>query len=174
MLEGIQTRIFGPPVEDMQQSGFVLKREVVEQTTALFEQQLSQRESGPVQMLVEVPDSPASVVNVFQFYGKAAVAHVLRAPPEGNVPALAAVFVMLPGIDPEADEAAIASIEVSKDKTGKPLPFGPKVYQSLRADARPLLGMLFFAVEAVTDSSLRLLGICLANAYFGVIRRRFA
>jgi hypothetical protein len=33
--------------------------------------------------------------------------------------------------------------------------------------------MLFHAAEAVTDTSLRLLGVCLAEAFFASLRKRF-
>ena len=167
MIEGIQTRIFGPKAADVEAAGFVLNPETVRKLVTLFEDELARRQSGPVQMLVEAPEMPASVMNVFRYYGKAAVAHVLRAPPEGNTPALAGIYVLLPGLDPDADEAAIAAVESSRDKSGAPLPFPPKVYATLRADVRPLLAMLFYAPQAVTDVSLRMLGVCLAQAYFG-------
>jgi hypothetical protein len=174
MIEGIQTRVFGPKAAETEAAGFLLRPETVRQVVALFSENLSKRNSGPVQMLVEAPDMPASVVNLFRYYGKAAVAHVLRVAPTGNVPALAGVFVLLPGLDPDADEAAVAAVEASRDKTGAPLPFPPKVYAMLRADVRPLLAMLFYTPEAVTDTSLRMLGVCLAEAYFASVRRSSA
>ena len=170
MSQGIQTRVFGPKAAQTEAAGFVLPQAAVNQLIGTFTGHLSQRKTGPVQMLVELPDMPASVVNVFRYYGAtAAVAHVLRAPPSGDVPALAGVFALLPGVDKDADEAAIAAIESSRDKSGRPLPFPPHVYAALRSDVRPLFAMLFFAEEAVNDVSLRLLGVCLAEAYFASV-----
>jgi hypothetical protein len=151
-------------------AGFVLPKETARQLIDLFTNSLAQRQHGPVQMLVEAPDMPTSVVNVFRFYGTAAVAHVLRAPPAGDVPAMAGVYVLLPGIDKDADEAAIASIESSRDKTGKPFPLPAEVYSTLRAEVRPLFAMIFFADETLKDVSLRMLGICLAEAFFTSLR----
>jgi hypothetical protein len=171
MIEGIQTRVYGPKAAETEAAGFVVPHLAVLQLVELFTTQLSQRSGGPVQMLVEVPDVPVSVVNVFRYYGgKAAVAHVLRNPPSGNVPALAGIYVLLPGEDRDADEAAVAAIESSRDAHGRPLPLPPKVYETLRNDVRPLLAMLFFNPEAVTDPSLRMLGVCLAEAYFKLIK----
>src|SRR5688572_19174604 len=144
MSQGIQTRVFGPKAAQTEAAGFVLPQATVNQLIGIFQGHLSQRKTGPVQMLVELPDMPASVVNVFRYYGAAAVAHVLRSPPSGTVPALAGVFALLPGTDKDADEAAIAAIESSRDKTGRPLPFPPHVYATLRNDVRPLFAMLFF------------------------------
>ncbi len=121
-------------------------------------------------MLVDAPDVPPTVLNVQRFYGKAAVAQALRAPPTGDTPGLAGIYVLLPGLDADADEAAIRSIEKSRDKNGTALPLPPTVYQSIRADQRPMLGMLFFAPEAVIDVTLRMLGICIAEAFFSTIR----
>jgi hypothetical protein len=168
MSEGIQTRVFGPKFSaaEAQGAGFLLPKETARQLTELFTNSLAQRAHGPAQMLVDAPDMPVSVVNVSRFYGKAAVAHVLRAPPTGDVPALAGVYVLLPGIDKDADEAAIAAVESSRDKSGKALPLPPDVFASLRADVRPLFGMIFFAEETLKDVSLRMLGICLAEAFF--------
>jgi hypothetical protein len=144
--------------------------EAAKQLTELFAGHLSKHRTGPVQMLIDAPDMPPSVVNVFRYYGLAAVAHVLRTPPTGDVPAMAGIIALLPGIDPDADEAAIRSIEKSRDKSGKPLPLPPKVYTNLRSDPRPLMGMLFFHEGAVHDVSLRLLALCLAKAFFASIR----
>src|SRR3954465_10574584 len=94
---GVQMRVFGPTTASADASGFLMPRDTVLKLVGLFEGHLSQHRSGPVQMLVDAPDVPASVVNVFRYYTAAAVAHVLRAPPEGNVPALAGIFVLLPG-----------------------------------------------------------------------------
>jgi hypothetical protein len=165
---GIQTRVYGPKAAAAETgaAGFALPKETAQQLIGLFAENLSQRANGPVQMLVDVPDVPPSVLNVSRFYGKAAVAHVLRAPPKGDTPALAAVYVLLPGLDRDADEAAISSLESSRDKTGQALPLLPPVYASLRADARPLFAMIFFTDEAVKDTSLRMLGICFAEAFF--------
>jgi hypothetical protein len=77
---------------------------------------------------------------------------------------------LLPGLDADADEAAIAAMEKSRDKTGKPLPFPLKVYAMLRGDVRPLLAMLFYTPEAVIDTSLRMLGVCMGEAYFKTVR----
>ena len=169
MMQGIQTRVFGPKAAETEAAGFLLQPETVRKLVELFAMELSKRSSGPVQMLVEAPDVVPCVVNVFRYYGKAAVAHVLRAPPEWNVPVLAGVFVLLPGLDADADEAAIAAVESSRDKFGTPLPLPPKMYATLRADVRPLLAMLFFTPEAVTDASLRMIGVCLAEAYFASV-----
>ena len=170
MIEGIQTRVFGPKAADTEAAGFVLPHLTVLQLVELFTGHLSQRAHGPVQMLVEVPGVPPSVVNVFRYYGKSAVAHVLRIPPEGNVPALAGIYLLLSGTDADADEAAVAAVESSCDARGTPLPLPPRVYHTLRNDVRPLLAMLFFAEEAVTDTSLRMLGVCLAEAFFTSIK----
>src|SRR5687767_13165029 len=94
MSQGIQTRVFGPKAAQTEAAGFVLPQATVNQLIGIFQGHLSQRKTGPVQMLVELPDMPASVVNVFRYYGAAAVAHVLRSPPSGNVPALAGVFAL--------------------------------------------------------------------------------
>src|SRR5688500_8031465 len=91
---GIQTRVFGPRAAETSAAGFALPRDTVVQLSKMFEENLSKRKSGPVQMLVDVPGVPPSVVNVFRYYGKAAVAHVLRAPPSGDTPALAGVYVL--------------------------------------------------------------------------------
>lgn len=164
-------RVFGPrsSASEVEGAGFVANAETARQLVDLFKAQLSQRKTGPVQMLVEAPDMPGAVMNVSRFYGKAAVANVLRAAPSGDVPALAAVVVLLAGADRDADEAAIRAVETSRDKSGNPLPLPPKVYQTLREDVRPLLAMIFFNGEAVTDTSLRLLGVCLAQAFFGSV-----
>src|SRR5690349_8950343 len=149
MSEGIQTRVFGPTDAGTEAAGagFILPKETARRLIDLFTNSLAQRQHGPVQMLVEAPDMPTSVVNVFRFYGKAAVAHVLRAPPVGDVPAMAGVYALLPGLDKDADEAAIASIESSRDKTGKAFPLPPDVFATLRADPRPLFAMIFFTEE---------------------------
>jgi hypothetical protein len=168
---GIQTRVFGPRAADTSSAGFVLPRETAQQLTKSFEEQLARRQSGPVQMLIDVPDVPPSVVNVSRYYSKAAVAHVLRAPPAGDTPALVGIFVMLPGLDKDADEQAIAALESSRDKGGQALPLPPQVYASLRNDMRPLLAMLFFQEEAVKDVSLRLLAVTLAEAFFATMRK---
>jgi hypothetical protein len=136
----------------------------------LFTGHLTQRQSGPVQMLVDVADVPPSVLNVSRYYGRAAVAHVLRAIPRSDVPALAGIYVLLPGVDRDADEAAIAAVESSRDRSGTPLPLPPQAYATLRADVRPLFAMLFFTEDAVKDVSLRLLGVCLAEAFFASLR----
>ena len=169
--QGIQTRVFGPRAAETTAAGFALPRETAVELARMFEENLSKRKTGPVQMLVDVPDVPASVVNVFRYYGKSAVAHVLRAAPAGNTPALVGVYVLLPGLDKDADEAAVAALESSRDKTGQPLPLPPQVYASLRADVRPLLAMLFFEAEAVKDVSLRLLAVTLAEAFFESMRK---
>lgn len=166
MTQGIQTRVFGPRAADTEAAGFVLPRGTVAELVKLFAGYLSERRSGPVQMLVDVADVPPSVVNVFRYYGNAAVAHVLRTAPRGDVPALAGIYVLLPGTDRDADEAAVAAVQGSRDKSGAPLPLPPQVYATLRADARPLFAMLFFTEEAVKDVSLRMLGVCLAEAFF--------
>jgi hypothetical protein len=85
----------------------------------LFTGHLTQRQSGPVQMLVDVADVPPSVLNVSRYYGRAAVAHVLRAIPRSDVPALAGIYVLLPGVDRDADEAAIAAVESSRDRRAR-------------------------------------------------------
>jgi hypothetical protein len=173
MNEGIQTRVFGPKAAagEAAGAGFVLPKETARQLIELFTNSLAQRQHGPVQMLVEAPDMPTCVVNVSRFYGQAAVAHVLRAPPTGDVPALAGVYVLLPGVDTDADEAAIASVESSRDKAGAALPLPPDVFATLRAEARPLFAMIFFTEETLTDVSLRMLGVCLAEAFFTSVRR---
>jgi hypothetical protein len=170
--EGIQTRVFGPKAaaEEAQGAGFMLPKKTARQLIDLFTNSLAQRAHGPVQMLVDAPDMPVSVVNLSRFYGKAAVAHVLRAPPTGDVPALAGVYVLLPGLDKDADEAAIASVEKSTDKSGKPLPLPAEVFTALRADVRPVMALIFFAEETLKDVSLRMLGICLAEAFFASLR----
>jgi hypothetical protein len=172
MNEGIQTRVFGPKAgtQEAAGAGFMLPKETARQLIELFANSLAQRAHGPVQMLVEAPDTPTSVVNVFRFYGKAAVAHVLRAPPTGDVPALAGVYVLLPGADRDADEAAIASVESSRDKAGNALPLPMDVFASLRAEVRPLFAMIFFTDETLKDVSLRMLGVCLAEAFFTSLR----
>jgi hypothetical protein len=169
--QGIQTRVFGPRAAETTAAGFAVPRETARALAATFEENLAQRKAGPVQMLVDAPDVPPSVLNVFRYYGKAAVAHVLRAPPTGNTPALVGVYVLLPGLDKDADEAAIAALESSRDKNGQPLPLPPDVYASLCADVRPLLALLFFEVEAVKDVSLRLLAVTLAEAFFASMRK---
>jgi hypothetical protein len=169
--DGIQTRVFGPRAAETTAAGFALPRETAVQLSRMFAEKLSLRKAGPVQMLVDVPDVPASVVNVFRYYGNAAVAHVLRAPPTGDTPALVGVYVLLPGLDKDADEAAVAALESSRDKNGQLLPLPPQVYASLRGDVRPLLAMLFFEVEAVKDVSLRLLAVTLAEAFFESMRK---
>lgn len=171
MSEGIQTRVFGPRAAETEAAGFMVSPVTARKLIALFEENLSKRTTGPVQMLVDAADVTPSVVNVFRYYGKAAVAHVLRAPPEGEVPALAGIYLLLPGLDGDADEAAIAAVESSRDKSGAALPLPPRVYATLRADARPLLAMLFFTEQAVTDASLRLLGVCVAEAYFASLKK---
>ena len=170
--EGIQTRVFGPmaAAAEIESAGFVLQKETAAELIKLFAQHLAERKNGPVQMLVDAPDVTASVLNVSRFYGKAAVAHVLRAPPTGDTPALAGIYVLLPGMDRDADEAAVAALEGSRDKTGQPLPLLPKVYDALRTDVRPLFAMIFFTEEALKDTSLRMLGICLAEAFFTSLR----
>jgi hypothetical protein len=172
--KGIQTRVFGPKTPDADAAGFLLPREQAVQLVGLFKEKLQQRKTGPVQMLVDAPDMPASVVNVFRYYGAAAVAHVLRAPPAGETPALAGIYVLLPGMDKDADEAAIAAVEGSRDKSGNPLPLSPKVYQALRDDVRPVFAMIFFTEEAVKDTSLQMLGICLGEAFFATVRNEKA
>jgi hypothetical protein len=169
---GIQIRVFGPAVAaaDVQDAGFAVSAESAKQLTDLFVEHLSKTRNGPVQMLVDAPDMPPSVVNVFRYYGAAAVVHVLRAPPSGDVPAMTGIVAILPGVDKDADDAAIDEIEKLRDKSGKPLPLPPTVYESLRADVRPLIGMLLFHEEAVKDVSLRVLGICLAKAFFTSLR----
>jgi hypothetical protein len=165
---GIQMRVFGPrsSASEVEGAGFVANAETARQLVDLFKGHLSQHKTGPVQMLVEAPDMPASVVNLSRFYAKAAVANVLRAAPSGDVPALAAIVVLLGGLDRDADEAAIRAVETSHDKSGTALPLPPKVYQTLRDDVRPLLGLIIFNDNAMTDTSLRLLAVCLAKAYF--------
>jgi hypothetical protein len=172
MSQGIQTRVFGPKAAagDAAGAGFVLPKETTRQLIDLFTNSLAQRQHGPVQMLVEAPDAPSSVVNVFRFYGKAAVAHVLRAPPTGDVLALAGVYVLLPGLDRDADDAAIASVESSRDKAGNALPLPRDVFATLRAEVRPLFAMIFLTDETLKDVSLRLLGVCLAEAFFTSLR----
>jgi hypothetical protein len=166
--QGIQMRVFGPRTSAAQAegAGFAVRGETTRQLVESFRQNLTQRKTGPVQMLVDAADVPPSVVNLSRYYGKAAVAHVLRAPPAGDVPALAGIIVLLPGVDKDADEEAIRALETSRDKAGQALPLPPTVYASLRADARPLLALVFFNPEAVTDTSLRLLGVTLAEAFF--------
>jgi hypothetical protein len=168
MNEAVQTRVFGPKAAagEAAGAGFAVPKETTRQLIGLFTNSLAQRKHGPVQMLVEAPDTPACVVNVFRFYGKAAVAHVLRAPPAGDVPALAGVYVLLPGTDKDADEAAIASVESSRDKAGNALPLNPEVFATLRAEVRPLFAMIFLTDETLKDVSLRVLGVCLAEAFF--------
>jgi hypothetical protein len=173
MTKGIQLRVFGPKTPataEAEGAGFVLPRETARQLVEMFRKHLAQHRSGPVQMMVDAPDVPPTVLNVSRFYGAAAVAHALRSPPAGATPALAGIFVLLPGKDPDADEAAIKAVESSRDKPGKPLPLPPKVFETLRADQRPLLGMLFFTAEAVTDATLRMIGVCLAEAFFGSLQ----
>jgi hypothetical protein len=173
MNEGIQTRVFGPKAaaQDAAGAGFVLPKEAARQLIELFTNGLAQRQHGPAQMLVEAPDAPTSVLNVSRFYGKAAVAHVLRAPPTGDVPALAGLYVLLPGMDKDADEAAIASVESSRDKAGTALPLPPDVFATLRAEVRPLFAMIFFTEETLKDVSLRMLGVCLAEAFFTSMKK---
>ena len=173
MNEAVQTRVFGPKAAagDAAGAGFAVPKQTARQLIELFTNSLAQRMHGPVQMLVEAPDTPACVVNVFRFYGKAAVAHVLRAPPVGDVPALAGIYVLLPGADKDADEAAIASLESSRDKAGNPLPLPPDVFATLRAEVRPLFAMIFFTDETLKDVSLRMLGVCLAEAFFTSLRK---
>jgi hypothetical protein len=165
---GIQMRVFGPrsSAKEAEGAGYAVSAETARQLVELFKGHLSQHKTGPVQMLVDAPHVPPSVVNLSRFYGKAAVAHVLRAPPSGDVPALVGIVVLLPGVDKDADDAAIRAIETSRDKSGNALPLPPKAYQALRDDVRPLLALLFFNEEAVHDVSLRLLGVTLAEAFF--------
>jgi hypothetical protein len=168
---GIQVRVFGPKSAaaiEAEGAGFVVPRETAKQLVDLFRDKLSQHRTGPVQMLVDAPDVPPTILNVSRYYGAAAVAHALRSPPAdtGDTPALAGIFVLLPGTDDDADEAAVRAVQSSRDKNGKPLPLPPTVYDVLRDDARPLLAMLFFNPEAVTDATLRMLGVCLAEAFF--------
>lgn len=171
---GIQMRVFGPraAAKDAEGAGYAVPAQTARQLVDLFKGQLSQHKTGPVQMFVEAPDMPPSVVNLSRFYGKAAVAHVLRSPPSGDVPAMAGIVVLLPGLDKGADDAAIRAVETSRDKSGNALPLPPKVYQALRGDVRPLLAMLLFNAEAVNDVSLRLLGVTLAEAFFGTLTAR--
>jgi hypothetical protein len=173
MSEGIQTRVFGPKsaASDAAGAGFLLPKETSHQLIELFTSSLAQRQHGPVQMFVEAPDMPTSVVNVSRFYGKAAVAHVLRAAPTGDVAAMAGVYVLLPGVDKDADEAAIASVESSRDNAGNALPLSPDVFATLRAEVRPLFAMIFFAEETLKDVSLRMLGVCLAEAFFTSLQK---
>src|SRR3954447_18406887 len=91
---GIQTRVYGPKAAAIETEGaaFALPKETAAELIKLFAGHLAERKTGPVQMLVDAPDVPPSVVNVSRFYGKAAVAHVLRAPPTGDVPALAGIY----------------------------------------------------------------------------------
>jgi hypothetical protein len=168
---GIQTRVFGPTgsAADVRGAGFAMPAGTVQTLVGTFRGHMDARRNGPLQMLVEVPDVPPSVVNLYRYYGSAAVAHVLRANPAGDVPAVAGIVLLLPGADPDADEAAIAAVEGSRDATGTMLPLRPQAYASLRADARPLLAMLFFHEDAVRDVSLRMLAISLAEAFFGSI-----
>src|SRR5688572_13419011 len=121
---GIQTRVFGPTSgspgagADTQGAGFVMRGQAVAQLVGTFRGHMDARRHGPLQMLVESPDVPPSVVNLYRYYGAAAVAHVLRAGPAGGAPALAGLVLLLPGTDPDADEAAIAAVESSRDASG--------------------------------------------------------
>lgn len=166
---GLQVRVFGPRgnAGDTRDAGFALPAGTVQQLVGTFRGHFEVRPDGPLQMLVEAPDVPPSVVNLYRYDGSAAVAHVLRANPAGDMPALAGIFLLLTGAGPEADEAAIAAVESSRDATGTMLPLRPQIFESLRADARPLLAMLFFHEDAVRDVSLRMLAISLAEAFFG-------
>src|SRR5688572_10663609 len=159
--KGIQARVFGPKVAgtNVAGTGFALSAAAAKQLVGSFREYLTKHKTGPVQMLVDAAEVPPSVVNVSRYYGKAAVAHVLRAPPAGagDVPALAGIFVLLPGLDVDADEAAVAAVESSREKSGRPLPLSPAVYESLRKDQRPLLAMIFFHEEAMKDTSLRMI-----------------
>ena len=168
----MQVRVFGPrsSAAHAEGAGFAVPATAARELVEVFKRNLSQRKTGPVQMLVEAPDVPPSVVNLSRYYGKAGVAHVLRAAPAGDVAALAGIVVLLPGLDPDADAEAIRALEGSRDKSGSPLPLPPTVYQSLRADVRPLLAMLFFNEDAVTDVSLRFLGLTLAEAFFASLK----
>src|SRR4029078_1353557 len=123
---GIQVRVFGPkkPANaEAEGAGFVVPRETARQLVDLFREKLSQHKTGPAQMLVDAPDVPPTILNVSRYYGKAAVAHALRSPPAGggDTPALAGIFVLLPGTDDDADEAAVCAVQASRDKNGKPL-----------------------------------------------------
>ena len=174
--QGIQIRVIGPMgaggAEPEEGTGFALPAGDARQLIGTFQGHMSQKRQGPLQMLVDAPDVPVSVVNLYRYYGsRAAVAHVLRAGPAGGVAALAGVFVLLPGVDRDADEAALAAVESSRDATGKPFPLNPKIYASLRDDVRPLVALLFFNSEALRDASLRLLAVCLAEAFFGMLRK---
>ena len=68
MNEAVQTRVFGPKAAagDAAGAGFAVPKETARQLIELFTNSLAQRMHGPVQMLVEAPDTPACVVNVFR------------------------------------------------------------------------------------------------------------
>ena len=162
----------GPKVGDETEQGvaFAVPAGTAQQLVGTFQGHMTHKRTGPLQMLVDAPDMPVAVVNLYRYYGTAAVAHVLRAAATGDVPALAGIYLFLPGIDRDADEAAIAAVESSRDATGTMLPLRPQIFQSLRADARPLIAFLFVHAEAVRDASLRMLGMCLAEAFFSTVR----
>ena len=168
----MQIRVIGPKVGDETEEGvaYAVPAAAAQQLVGTFQAHLSAKRTGPLQMLVDAPDVPPSVVNLYRYYGTSAVAHVLRAPPAGDVPALAGVYLLLPGLDRDADEAAIAAVESSRDATGTMLPLRPQIFQSLRADARPLIALLFFNPEALKDASLRMLAVCLAEAFFATVK----
>src|SRR5688500_310862 len=171
--EGVQIRVIGPKAGAQAEEGaaFVLPEGATQQLVGTFQGHMSAKRTGPLQMLVDAPDVPPSVVNLYRYFGKSAVAHVLRASPQGDVPALAGIYLLLPGLDRDADEAAIAAVESSRAATGTMLPLRPQIFQSLRADARPLIALLFFNVDALQDVSLRMLAMCLAEAFFSTVRQ---
>ena len=168
---GVQIRVIGPKVGGETEEGvaYAVPAATAQQLVGMFQAHLSAKRTGPLQMLVDAPDVPPSVVNLYRYYGTSAVAHVLRAS-AGEVPALAGIYLLLPGLDRDADEAAIAAVESSRDATGTMLPLRPQIFQSLRADARPLIALLFFNVEALKDVSLRMLAVCLAEAFFATVK----
>lgn len=65
---GIQARVFGPKssAADVQGAGFALPVAAVQQLVGTFRGHMSARRNGPLQVLVEAPDMPPSVVNLYR------------------------------------------------------------------------------------------------------------